>query len=188
MRQMGIWAVVERGVHIKQKTVKHSPLEKLLDAFINILAGGQGLCEVNTRVRPDRALQRAFGRARCADQSQVSQTLNCCVEGYGRATRQLAVRRKDKNGAWKVRVLVTTLDDAALFWLAQQPFRKEPQPVDIMRALAYAYDLRDGAVETSIKDSKQGLGLTKRNKRSFAAQEMLVLLAQLAINVISDTQ
>ena len=67
MRQMGIWAVVERGVHIKQKTVKHSPLEKLLDAFINILAGGQGLCEVNTRVRLDRALQRAFGRARCAD-------------------------------------------------------------------------------------------------------------------------
>jgi hypothetical protein len=107
------------------------------------------------------------------------------VEGYGRATRQLAVRRKDKNGAWKVRVLVTTLDDAALFWLAQQPFRREPQPVDIMRALAYAYDLRDGAVETSIKDSKQGLGLTKRNKRNFAAQEMLVRLAQLASNLIA---
>jgi hypothetical protein len=80
MRQMGIWTVVERCVHVKQKTVKHTPLEKLLDAFINILAGGQGLCEVNTRVRPDRALQRAFGRARCADQAQVSTTLNRCVE------------------------------------------------------------------------------------------------------------
>ena len=36
------------------------------------------------------------------------------------------------------------------------------------------------AVETSIKDSKQGLGITKGNKRNFHAQEMLVLLAQLA--------
>jgi hypothetical protein len=72
--------VAEDRVHIKQKTVKHTPLEKLRDAFINILAGRQGLCEVNTRVRPDRALQRGFGRARCADQSQVSRTLNCCEE------------------------------------------------------------------------------------------------------------
>ena len=80
MRQLGIWTVIERWVHIGQKTVKHTPLEKLLDAFINVLAGGQGLCEVNTRVRPDHALQQAFGRARCADQSQVSRTLNCCME------------------------------------------------------------------------------------------------------------
>ena len=38
-------------------------------------------------------------------------------------------------------------------------------------------------METCIKGSKQGLGLTKRNKKSFAAQEMLVLLAQLAFNL-----
>lgn len=362
MRQMGIWDVVVKWVHIKQKTVTHTPLEKLLDAFINILAGGQGLNEVNTRVRSDRALQRAFGRARCADQSQVSRTLDCCVEdnvlemrqvnkenyqahgggyrhnyakqwqlldvdtsgmpagrqgekvtrgyfsgkkgrrgrqlgrvlatlyeevivdrlysgkiqleksfqelvemaedvlelgpsrrertilrfdasagtdkhinwalgrgyhlltkvknwkrvdnltqsieqwqddpkiperqfawvpephSYVRPTRQLAVRRKDSKGIWKVRVLVTTLDDATLFWLARQPFRKEPSPKDIMYALTYAYDLRGGAVETSIKDSKQGLGITKRNKRNFHAQEMLVLLAQLARNLITWTR
>jgi len=35
-------------VHIKQKTIKHRPLEKLLDAFINILQGGKELSEVNT--------------------------------------------------------------------------------------------------------------------------------------------
>ena len=49
--------------------------------------------------------------------------------------------------------------------------------------MLYAYDLRSGGVETSIKGSKQGLGLTKRNKKRFAAQEMLVLLAQLAYNL-----
>jgi hypothetical protein len=52
-----------------------------------------------------------------------------------------------------------------------------------MFALLYAYDLRSGGVETSIKQSKQGLGLTKRNKKRFVAQEMLVLLAQLAHNL-----
>jgi hypothetical protein len=362
MRRWGIWTVVGRWVHIKQKTITHTPLEKLLDAFVNILAGGQGLNEVNTRVRPDRGLQRAFGRARCADQSQVSRTLNCCVasnvpemrqamketfhahsvgyrhdydehwqlldadtsgmpagrqgervtkgyfagkrgrrgrqlgrvlatlydevivdclysgktqleksfqelvtmaEGmmdlvrakrertilrfdasagtdkhinwalgrgyeiltkvknwnrvqkltrsiekwyddpkipgrqftwvpephsYDRATRQLAVRRKNSKGEWMVRVLVTTLDDTTLLWLARQPFRKVRNPVEIMYALANAYDLRGGGVETSIKESKQGLGITKRNKRNFHAQEMLVLLAQLASNLITWTR
>lgn len=362
MRRLGIWPIVEEWVHIKQKTVTHAPLEKILDGFINILAGGQGLCEVNTRVRPDRALQRAFGRARCADQSQVSRTLNCCVEDnviemrhvnkesyqihgvgyrhnydqqwqvldvdtsgmpageqgeqvtkgyfsgkrggrgrqlgrvwatlydevivdrlysgkiqleqsfqqlvemaeevldlgpakrertilrfdasggtdkhinwalgrgyeiltkvknwqrvrkltqsieqwyddpkvadrqlawveephrYVRTTRQLAVRRKDKKGAWRVRVLVTSLDDATLLWLARQPFRKELRTIDRMCALLYAYDLRGGGVEISMKESKQGLGITKRNKRNFHAQEMLVLLAQLASNLIVWTR
>lgn len=77
------------------------------------------------------------------------------------------MRRKDKKGAWKVRVLVTSLDDTSLLWLARQPFRKEPRPIDMMCALVYAYDLRGGGVETSMKDSKQGLGITKRNRRNF---------------------
>ncbi len=38
-------------------------------------------------------------------------------------------------------------------------------------------------METAIKGSKQGLGITKRNKKSFHAQEMLLLLAQLAYNI-----
>jgi len=52
----------------------------------------------------------------------------------------------------------------------------------------YAYDLRSGGIETSNRGSKEGLGLTKRNKRRFAAQEMLVLLAQLAYNLLTWTR
>lgn len=37
-------------VHIRQKTVKHTPAEKLTDAFIAILAGAHGLCEVTRLV------------------------------------------------------------------------------------------------------------------------------------------
>jgi hypothetical protein len=107
---------------------------------------------------------------------------------YSRPTRQLAVRRQGKQGKWKVRVVVTNLHDETLFWLARLPFKKTPTEVEIMRAILYAYDLRGGAAETSVKDSKQGLGITKRNKRSFHAQEMLVLLAQLASNLVTWTR
>ena len=50
-------AIAER-VRIRQKAIKHTPLEKLQDAFIAILAGAHGLCEVNPRVRSDEALRR----------------------------------------------------------------------------------------------------------------------------------
>src|SRR2546423_3215035 len=69
----------EPFVVMNQKGLKPTPLDKLLGCFINILAGGVSLVEVNTRVRPDRALQRAFGRTACADQSTIRDTLNACT-------------------------------------------------------------------------------------------------------------
>jgi hypothetical protein len=78
-QQLGIWSVVARHVRIKQKIRTHTPLEKLLDCFVNILAGGHGMVEINTRLRADPALQQAFGRLRCAEQSTISDTLNACT-------------------------------------------------------------------------------------------------------------
>lgn len=63
-RQMQIWDLVTDQVKVEQKVRQHSPLDKLLDCFINILAGGGGVVEINTRVRPDVAGQRACGRPR----------------------------------------------------------------------------------------------------------------------------
>jgi hypothetical protein len=65
-----------RGVRVAQKTVEHSPQEKLIDALVGILSGCKGLYETNTRVRPDLPLQRAFGRDRAAEQSTICRTLN----------------------------------------------------------------------------------------------------------------
>ena len=50
IKQMGIWNTVSNYVHINQKTVIHTPVEKLQDAFINIMAGGHGISEVNQKV------------------------------------------------------------------------------------------------------------------------------------------
>ena len=79
MQRQGIWEAVTRRVQIRQKTLRHRPLDKVLDAFIAMLAGGGGVVEINTRVRPERVLQAAFGRGDCAEQSTVSETLNACT-------------------------------------------------------------------------------------------------------------
>jgi hypothetical protein len=362
MGQQGMWQKVEDRVSIQQKKLRYSALDKLMDAFINILAGGHGLVEVNTRVKSDEGLQKAFGRAGCAEQSVVSDTLNACTsetvgqmqqalhdiyqvhgqgychdyqqqlqvldvdmsglpagrqgegvtkgyfadaknrrgrqlgrvvaslydeivverlydgkrqldrslmelilaaEGvlaltptqrrrtvvrvdagggteddingllrrdyqimvkvkhykrsaklcrsvttwypdpkvetrqvgwvesphpYTRQTRQLAIRNRKRNGQWSYHVVVFTLDNNQLFWLARLPRRTHPTPQQLALAALHAYDLRSGGVETANKASKQGLGLNKRNKRRFDAQFMLVLLAQLAYNLITWTR
>lgn len=362
IQQMGIWETIGQHVTIQQKVITHTPLEKLQDAFINIMAGGHGLVEVNTRVRTDLGLLQAFGRSCSAEQSTISDTLNSCTERnvdqmraalqtiyrqygqgyahhygkgwqlldidmtgmpagrqgegvekgyfakqknrrgrqlgrvvatrydeiiterlysgkiqlnrslcqlvqdaesvlelnpglrrrtilrvdggggsdkdinwllgrhyhilvkvrnwrraerlcqsvtawhpdpkisnrevgwveqpheYNQPTRQLAIRTRKQNGKWRYHVLVFNLTDEMLFWLSDIPDSQTSTPATALLAALYAYDRRSGAAETTIKGSKQGLGLTKRNKKRFEAQEMLVLLAQLAYNLISWTR
>src|SRR5215211_3076189 len=79
LRQIDLFGPIRDSVKIAQKTVKYTPLDKLYDAFISILAGAHGLSEINTRLRSDPALQAAFGRSACAEQSVVQDTLNACT-------------------------------------------------------------------------------------------------------------
>lgn len=79
LQALQLLAPIREKVKIAQKKIKHEPLDKLQDALITILAGAHGLCEINTRLRADPALQRAFGREACADQSVVQATLNACT-------------------------------------------------------------------------------------------------------------
>lgn len=78
LRSLGLFEVIAGHVQIKQKAIRHTPIEKLQDAFIAILSGAHGLSEINTRVRSDQALQRSFGRSSCAEQSVVQETLSAC--------------------------------------------------------------------------------------------------------------
>ena len=79
MRKLKLFEPIVQEVKIAQKIVKYSPGEKLLDAFIAILAGAQGLVEINKCVRADLGLQRAFGRMGCAEQLVVQDTLDACT-------------------------------------------------------------------------------------------------------------
>jgi hypothetical protein len=66
-------------VKIDQKTLLHSPTEKLVDALLAIACGAQALSQINTVLKADPAISRAWGRTRCADQSTVQETLSACT-------------------------------------------------------------------------------------------------------------
>jgi len=360
LQHLKLFAPIEQNVQIKQKTVKHAPAEKLKDAFIAILAGAHGLAEINTRVRSDEALQRAFGRTGCAEQSVVQRTLDACTQenvrqmqhaidtifrthssafrhdyrvnfllldidmtgrpcgpkaalskkgyfskdgirygrqvgrvaatdygevvvdrlfagnvqlttalrplvealeqtlelnnerrsrtilrvdagggslgdvnwclergyqlhgkdisgsrakawsstvhewhtdpqhpdrqmgwvvpldtpDYVRPVRRLAIRWRKRNGHFKHAMLVSTLTPRDVLQLLNQPAENINQPASVALAYAQFYDQRGGAVEIEIKESKQGIGLTKRRKKQGDAQQMVVLLSSLAHNVL----
>ena len=80
LSQLDLFGPIRTQVQMKQKTIKHTPADKLYDAFISLLAGAHGLVEINTRLRTDPALQHAFGRERCAEQSVVQETLDACTD------------------------------------------------------------------------------------------------------------
>ena len=359
IRSLKLFDTMAEQVHIRQKRIKHTPIEKLTDAFIAILSGAHGLCEVNTRVRSDAALQRAFGRTSCAEQSVVQETLDHCtaenvkqmeeavdtifrahsqtyrhnykaslllldidltgmpcgrraelalkgyfgrerghhgrqmgrvvaaryeevvvdrlypgnlqlrttlphlVEAleqtleldeaqrrrvvlridagggsmnginwllergyhvhckdfssrraahyalsvkewaddpshrgrqlgwaivksgdYARPVRRLAVRWRKRNGQKCHAMLISTLEPEEVMELLGQPREQALDAQAVLLAYAQLYDERGGAIEIDIKESKQGLGIAKRNKKSYCGQQIVMLLGQLAHNVM----
>src|SRR5436853_4636105 len=76
LRALDLFGPIRDRVHVPQKTVHYTPVEKLYDCFIGILAGAKGIADINRVLRADPALQRAFGRRACAEQSTLQDTLN----------------------------------------------------------------------------------------------------------------
>jgi hypothetical protein len=359
IQHLDLFAPIRQTVRIAQKTVKYTPQDKLYDALITILAGAHGIVEVNTRLRADLPLQRAFGRSGCAEQSVVQQTLDRATsqnvremqqalttiyrqhsQGYrhdyahhwqvldadmsglpcgkkaafaskgyfakqrNRRGRQLgrvlasryheivvdqlfdgktqlsgalqpliqaaegvlslseakrahtivrvdagggslgavnwllsrgyvvvakdyssqrsarlaasvsewfddpklperqvgwvrvspseyvcevvrlAVRCRKANGQWGYGVLIGPVELAPILALLGPQTAAPHTDAERLLAYVYAYDRRGGGVESALRDDKQGLGLTKRNKKRFEAQQMLTLLGTLAHNLI----
>jgi hypothetical protein len=359
LQERDVLGPIRERLVIAQKTVKHTPLDKVYDAFITLLAGAHGLVEINTRLRSDPVLQAAFGRSACAEQSVVQQTLDACTaenvrqleqavqviyqrhsqgyrhdyaqewqildvdmsglpcgkkaalatkgyfarqrnrrgrqlgrvlatrydevvvdqlfsgttqlttalqplvtaaartlgldaakrartivrvdagggslddlnwllrQGYAvhgkeyssrraealaasvtewvddprvsgrqmgwvttapseyvRPVRRIAVRCRKKNGQWGIGVVVSAVPAAAVLELTGQSPELVQDDHAVLRAYVSFYDQRGGGVETALKGDKQGLGLTQRNKKRFAAQQMVMVLSALAHNVI----
>jgi len=81
-------------------------------------------------------------------------------------------------------VLILTLTDTQILRLNAQSLSQLASPKAVLWAYVTFYDQRGGGVETSLKGDKQGLGLTRRNKKRFEAQQMLMLLGSLTHNTI----
>jgi len=359
LNQLDLFGPIRTLVQIGQKTVKHTPVDKLYDAWISLLAGAHGLVEINTRLRTDPGLQRAFGRSACAEQSVVQETLDACTAenvtqlqqaldeiyqqhsqgyqhnydahfqlldvdmsglpcgpkaafatrgyfagqyhrrgrqvgrvlatayeevvvdrlfagnvqlikalqplveaaeatlhldetkrartimrvdagagtgddlnwllargyevmakeyagkrvlrlaktvtewvqdpdwsersfgwvtdpptGYVRSVQRIAVRCRRQDGTFAYGVLICSLSAQQVLAVLGRPLAQAADPVAVLAAYVTFYDLRGGGIETSFKGDKQGLGLTKRSKKRFEAQHMLVLLGSLAHNAL----
>jgi hypothetical protein len=105
---------------------------------------------------------------------------------YRRTIMRVAGRCRLANGQWGVGVVASSLplaDACALAGLDATAAATDPTLA--VRAYVYLYDQRGGGVETSFKEDKQGLGITKRRKKRFAAQQVVALLGALAHNVLT---
>src|SRR2546423_6507099 len=80
LREIGFFEPVERRVHLRQKVLKYTPIQKLEMLFVGLLAGIKAVSHTATTVRVDRALMAAFGLPGCADQSVIAETLNAATQ------------------------------------------------------------------------------------------------------------
>lgn len=80
LRQIGFFEPLERRVHLKQKVLKYTPVQKLKMLLVGFLAGIKAVSHTATTVRVDRALTAAFGLPDCAEQSVLADTLDAACE------------------------------------------------------------------------------------------------------------
>src|SRR5260221_295569 len=244
LRELKLFEPIGQRVQIAQKTIKDRPTDKLYDAFISLLAGAHGLVEINTRLRADIALQRAFGRSRCAEQSVVQDTLNACTaenveqmeqamdsiyrqhsQGHEHdyqasfqvldvdmsglpcgpkaafASKGYFAKQRNRRGRQLGRVLASSYEEIVVDRLfdgktqltrALQPLMQAAEETlqldeDKRRRTIVRVDAGGGSLDDVnwlLARDKQGLGISKRSKKRFAAQQMVMLLGSLAHNVI----
>lgn len=67
---------IHNKVNIKQKKILYSPTDKLVFLTLGIMSGIQSVYDINYKLRVDKALLKAFGYKKCADQSVIQETLN----------------------------------------------------------------------------------------------------------------
>jgi hypothetical protein len=106
------------------------------------------------------------------------------TEAYVRPVKRIAVRCRQHDGQFAYGVLISALSAQHVLTLTSQPLSLLDDPAAVLLAYVRFYDQRGGGVETSFKGDKQGLGIGKRSKKRFAAQQMVMLLGSLAHNVI----
>jgi hypothetical protein len=79
LKRRCFFAPLREQVQVPQKTVRYRPIDKLLDGLLSILCGAKTISQSNVTIRVDPAVQRAFGRTGCAEQSTIARTLQACT-------------------------------------------------------------------------------------------------------------
>jgi hypothetical protein len=79
LRHSNFFGPLEHRMHIHQKVLKYTPVQKLEMFFVVLLAGAKAVSHTATTVRVDPALIAAFGLPGCAEQSVIAETLNAAT-------------------------------------------------------------------------------------------------------------
>ena len=85
---------------------------------------------------------------------------------------------KRKKHPFHYACLLTTLDPDEVIQQLHLPIHTLENNEAVTLAYSALYDKRGGTVEVEIKESKQGIGINRRSKKRFAAQQMVMLLSQ----------
>lgn len=88
LRQTGFFQPLEERMHIQQKVITYSSVQKLEMFFVALLAGAKAVSHSNLTLRADPALYRAFGLSGCADQASIAHTLDAATEADVSALRE----------------------------------------------------------------------------------------------------
>jgi hypothetical protein len=102
---------------------------------------------------------------------------------YCRPVKRITVRCRKKNSQWAVGVIISTLSSQTVLHLVGSQNYEADDPKAVLLAYVNFYDQLGGEVEIDIKEDKQSLATTKRNKKRFEAQQVLLQLKALAYNV-----
>ncbi len=105
-------------------------------------------------------------------------------DDYAQPMLRIAVRCRKNNDQWAIGLLVTNLKPDEVAALMAVELDLKANLAGLWLAYVHCYDQRGGGVETSFKQDNQALGIKKRNKKQFEAQQMLTQLNALAHNVL----
>jgi hypothetical protein len=108
--QKSVLAPLER-VETRMKTVQYSLTSKLQHILLSILSGCAHLSEVNTRLKPDRALAQICQLKSFADQSTLSRTLD------GLTLKQIGQLRAASTAIWRSMSYTLDHDWRGYLWL-----------------------------------------------------------------------
>jgi len=114
----------------------------------------------------------------------------CEQVDYVRPVKRLILRcppmkeEKRKKHPFHYACLLTTLEPDEVIRQLHLPIHTLESDEAVTLAYSTLYDKRGGTVEVEIKESKQGIGINKRSKKHFAAQQMVMLLGSLAHNLL----
>jgi hypothetical protein len=80
IRQHDLISPILARVKFSKRLHTETPTLALIDLWISILAGCRSVSQVNTKIRPEHLLAKAWGREQFCEQSTLARILDACEE------------------------------------------------------------------------------------------------------------